>query len=120
MQKSLKAFRDAIKGLNTVLREERNFKIEILISFLVVVFAIFFGFDVYEFIPLVIVIFMVLTAEIVNTAVEDLCDKIEPNYSSDIGKIKDVMAAYVLLTVIGAVVIGLLVTFNHFLYSPFF
>lgn len=114
MQKTLKAFRDAMKGLKTVLKEERNFKIEIFVSVLVVLSSFFLGFETYEVLPLVIVIFMVLTAEIVNTAVEDLCDKIEPNYSSVIGKVKDVMAAYVLLSVIGAIVVGLLVVGAHF------
>lgn len=114
MKKTFRAFKDAGRGLRTVLKEERNFKIEIIVSFLVILFSLIFQFSINEIILLVIAIFMVLSAEIVNTAVEDICDKIEPNYSSSIGKIKDITASYVLVTGIGAIVIGLLVLTNHF------
>ncbi|MFZ2523279.1 MAG: diacylglycerol kinase family protein [Minisyncoccia bacterium] len=114
MKATCKSFNDAVRGLKVVFKEERNFKIEIFISIAVLIFARFFNFDIYEIIPLVIVIFMVITAEIINTAVEDLCNIVEPNQSPKIGKIKDITASYVLVSVISAVVVGLLVVCYHF------
>ena len=63
----------------------------------------------------VIAIIIVLCAEIINTAIEDLCNKVEPNQDPVIGKIKDIMATFVLLSVIGAVVLGYLVFRYHFM-----
>ncbi len=114
MQKTLKSFFDALRGLEAVLKEERNFKLEVLASVGVIVFASYFKFDPNEYIPLLIAIFMVLTAEIINTVIEDLCDKIEPNHNSVIKKVKDMMAAYVLVTGVGAIVIGFFVLYSHF------
>lgn len=114
MQRTYKSFKDALSGFKVVLVEERNFKIEIVISLLVLIFVTIFNFSLYEIVPLLIVMFMVITAEIVNTAVEDICNKIQPNQDAVIGKIKDMMAAYVLLTVVCSVVVGSIVVFNHF------
>ncbi len=114
MQKTYKSFKDSLSGFKVVLMEERNFKIEIIISLLVLIFVTIFDFSLYEIIPLLIVMFMVITAEIVNTAVEDICNKIQPNQDTAIGRIKDVMAAYVLLTVICSVVVGTIVVYSHF------
>ncbi len=105
---------DSLRGFKVVLMEERNFKIEIIISLLVLIFVTIFDFSSYEIIPLVIVMFMVITAEVVNTAIEDICNKIEPGYNEVIGKVKDIMAAYVLLTVICSIIVGSIVVFNHF------
>ena len=114
MQKTYKSFMDSLRGFKVVLMEERNFKIEIIISLLVLIFVTIFDFSSYEIIPLVIVMFMVITAEVVNTAIEDICNKIEPGYNEVIGKVKDIMAAYVLLTVICSIIVGSIVVFNHF------
>lgn len=119
MQKTLKSFKDSLKGLKTVLKEERNFKIEILISLAVLLFVLYFHFSTYEIIPIVICIFLVLTAEIVNTVVEDLCDKVESQHDRVIGKIKDMMASYVLVTVLLSVIVGSLVVYSHFYYYFF-
>lgn len=117
MEKTIKSFRDSLKGLKTVAREERNFKIEIVFACAVLFFIFYFEFTIIESLFLLTAILLVLTAEIINTAVEDLCDRVESNHDKVIGKIKDIMAAYVLVTVIGSIVIGLLVFYNHFLLS---
>jgi diacylglycerol kinase len=119
MQKTLKSFHDSLKGLKSVLKEERNFKIEILAAAVVLLVVLYFHFQIYEMIPILICIFLVLSAEIINTVVEDVCDKIEPQHDRIIGKIKDMMAAYVLVTVLGSVVVGVLVFYSHFYYQIF-
>lgn len=46
--------------------------------------------------------------EIVNTAIEDICNKIEPNQNPVIGKIKDTMAGYVLVSSVAALIAGII------------
>lgn len=112
--KTYKSFRDALNGLKIVATEERNFKIEIFFSILVLLLAFYFGLTFIEKSVLILCIVLVLAGEIINTAVEDICNKIEPNEDNVIGKIKDIMAAYVLVSVFGAVIVGLLIFINHF------
>lgn len=115
MEKTIKSFLDSVRGLKTVTKEERNFKIEIVFAAVVVFFIFYFQFNITESLFLIVAIIFVLTAEIINTAVEDLCDRVESGHDKVIGKVKDIMAAYVLVTVIGAIVVGLLVFYNHFI-----
>jgi diacylglycerol kinase len=114
MMKFLKSGRHAMDGLRAVFSEERNFKIEIVLGILVFLIAFAFRFTPYEIIAVVMAIIIVLAAEIVNTAVEDLCDKVESSQNPTIGKIKDMMAGYVLVSCGGAALIGLLVFLSHF------
>lgn len=94
-------------GLKTVWKEERNFKIQVLVGILALIAAYVTGFAPWEWIFLILIIALVLMGEIVNTAVEDICNKIEPKKDPVIGKIKDIMAGYVLISSIAALVAGL-------------
>jgi len=114
LQKTINSFTYAIRGLKTVWSEEHNFRTEVIAT-LVVVFAMFyFDFTMLESALLVFAITLVLVAEIINTVVEDLCNKVEPNHDPIIAKIKDASGAFVLVAVIGAVIAGVFVLMNHF------
>ena len=56
----------------------------------------------------------VLTAETFNTALEELCDKFQPEHDPHIAKIKDLAAAAVLVSSITALIVGLII------YVPYF
>lgn len=114
MQKVIKSFGWATNGIRTTWREEVNFRIEVLCAFGVVVAGAYLNFSKLEWAFIVGCITAVLAAEMVNTAIEDLCNKVEPNTDPVIGKIKDVMGGFVLIVVVGAVIIGAMVFSNHF------
>ncbi len=119
IKKILDSFGFAWNGLKTTWQEEYNFRIEIIFSFIIILFIIFFQFTFIESIFCIIAIIIVLTAEIVNTAIEDLSDMVDANPNPLIGKIKDTMAGFVLISSFGAFVVGCLVFYHHFLYSTF-
>ncbi len=104
----------AMKGLKTTWKEENSFRIGVIVAIWVGIFALYFDFSFEEMVFCVIAITIVLCAEIINTAIEDVCNKIEPNQDSVIGKIKDISAGFVLLSVVGAGVLGFLVFHHHF------
>lgn len=106
----------AANGLKTVWNEEHNFRIETAIAVVVLVASYFLHFSFLQLILLIIAITTVLTAEVVNTVVEDICNKIQPDYDLDIKKIKDAMAAFVLLTAIGAGIIGVIIFYPYVMY----
>jgi diacylglycerol kinase len=114
MGKVIKSFGWAMNGLRTVWHEELSFRIEMVIGLILIVGAIFLNFSIFEWIVLLGCIGAVLSAEIINTAIEDLCNRIEPSFDPIIGKIKDVMAGCVFLVVIIATAIGILLLVNHF------
>ena len=106
-----KSFSWAKNGLKAVWVEERNFRIEIVIGIVTVLFGIIWDLTQTEWMFIFIAIAMVLSAEILNTAVEDICNKIEPAQNPLIGKIKDMMAGFVLVSCVASVLIGLIVFF---------
>lgn len=58
---------------------------------------------------------LVLTAEIINTAIESVCDALHPEHHPLIGKAKDAAAGAVLMAGLGAAIIGAL-TFLPYLF----
>ncbi|MEN9649426.1 MAG: hypothetical protein RL094_393 [Candidatus Parcubacteria bacterium] len=114
IKKVLRSFQHALRGFATVAREEHNFKIHILAALVVILCSVYFDFSFVESSLLILAIVMVLGAEIVNTAIEDLCNKVEPAHDPIIGKIKDTLAAFVLVTAVAAVIIGIMVFTHHF------
>lgn len=114
MNKLLKSFGWAVQGIVSVWREEINFRLEFYIGIIAVVVAIILGFTRLDSILLGMVILAVLGAEIVNTAIEDLCNRINPEHDQIIGKIKDIMAGFVLIVSIGALIIGIMLFSGYF------
>lgn len=111
MKRFLQSFSWARHGLKTVWKEERNFRIEVIIGIVVLTFGVLEGLTATKWALVFIAICLVLTAEIVNTAIEDICNKIEPNTDPVIGKVKDIMAGFVLVACISATLIGFIIFF---------
>lgn len=114
MNKLIKSFGWAMNGLRTVWREEVNFRIEVGVATTVVLFGVRLDFSVPEWIIIIGCIGAVLSAEMVNTAIEDLCNKVEPKADPAIKKIKDVMGGFVLVVCLASVSIGLVIFSNYF------
>ncbi len=114
MKKLIRSFRWAINGICTVWREEANFRIEVTVIVIIVALGAWLQFSQLEWIIIVGCISAVLAAEMVNTAVEDLCNKVEPKTDPIIGKIKDIMAGFVLTVSLGATIVGVILFSNYF------
>lgn len=114
MSRFLKSFLYAFYGLKTAWNEEPNFRIQTILAFIVLGFAFFFHFSYMELVAIVVSIILVTTAEIFNTAIEDLCNRIESNHDPEIKKIKDLIAAGVLAASAGALILGVLTFIHHF------
>lgn len=109
MRHFIQSFGWAGKGLSAVWREERNFRVEVVIGILAVIAGFIREFSAIQWLFLVFAIALVILGEIVNTVVEDLCDIVEPNQNPLIGKVKDMMAGYVLVSSVVSVIVGLFI-----------
>lgn len=107
MNRTVRSFSFAARGFRYVLRGERNFQIELLVAGLVVFGMLVFDLSVLERIALILCIVWVLTLELVNTAVERIMDVLQPRIHPYARIIKDVMAAAVLVSSVGAFLVGL-------------
>lgn len=106
-------FRYAFTGLRLAWMRGVNFRIEILSALLILTFGWFLDFSPAEFTTVILAISLVLAAETFNTALEELCDKFQPTHDPHIEKIKDLSAAAVLVSALGALCVGMVIIIPH-------
>ncbi|WPO84210.1 diacylglycerol kinase family protein [Chryseobacterium sp. JJR-5R] len=108
-----KSFLNAFRGIFLMMKSERNFQIELL-AFMINLFLVFYlKLSAADAVYILIVSFIVLAAEIFNTAIEKICDMIQPEFDMRIGFIKDISAGAVLLISISSVIVGILVYWKY-------
>jgi len=105
----LQSIVNALRGMGVLLRSQPNARLHLAATVTVGIFGAAFGVTGSEWALIVLAITLVWGAEALNTALEVLADAVEAAYHPMIGKAKDVAAGAVLITAIGAAVIGLLV-----------
>jgi diacylglycerol kinase (ATP) len=111
----LESFRCAFRGIRTLLASQQNARIHLLATVCACGVGLLIGISRLEWIAIVVAIVVVWMAEALNTAFEFLCDVASPEFHPLIQKGKDVAAAAVLLSAVGAAVVGLIVFVPHLL-----
>lgn len=105
----LKSFKVAFEGLGDALRQERNFRIQVIVFIIVIAAGFLLQINRMEWIVILICAAIVLSIEILNSAIEKLCDHVTPDIHPMIKKIKDFSAAAVLLVAIISFIIGVII-----------
>lgn len=105
----------AFTGIATFLRKETNGQIQLGIALIVILMGFLFHINTMEWLVVILCISLVLSLEMVNTAMEELCNIIAPEYHPQIKIIKDIAAGSVLLTVTGSVIAGTIIFIPKFL-----
>lgn len=102
----------ATRGLGMAARG-RNFRVQLAVALLVLIAGWQLAVKAVEWALLVLCIFWVLGMEALNTAVETLADRVSRERDPLIGRAKDLAAGGVLLSAIGAAIVGLIVFLPH-------
>ena len=100
---------NSLNGLKVVFREN-SFILELVLGVFLIPYILLSNIDFNYKIILSVLYFLLLAFEIMNTAIEKLCDKVTTDIDPDIKKIKDLSSAAVFL-VLTLLVIIFLVTF---------
>ena len=106
---SFNSFKYAFRGLRTVLSSEHNARLHLLFAVLALLMSILLKISIEEWLFVVISIIMVFFAEIVNTAIEKTLDLISQQHNQLVKLIKDMTAAGVLVTALGAIIVASIV-----------
>lgn len=100
------SFLNAFRGIFLMVKSERNFRIETAAFFVNLFFIFYLKLTAIDAVLIITVSFGVLAAEIFNTAIERICDILQPEFDKRIGFIKDISAGAVLLVTVSAVIAG--------------
>ncbi len=110
MKKEIRKLRDsfeyAFRGLGLCVRGERNFRVHITAAFYVTLLAVLGGVTFTEAAVLFLCFGLTMGAELMNTAIEYLCDRQAMGYDSFVRNAKDIAAAGVFVCAAACVGVG--------------
>lgn len=100
------SFGYAFEGLGYALRTVNNLRIHLLFTLLVVFGGMFFKISRMEYLVCLIFVALVISLELVNTAIEEVVDLCSPEINQLAKRSKDVAAGAVLFSAVIAFVVG--------------
>jgi len=103
----------AVSGIGFVIRNEHNARIHIAAAIVVFAVGIYYQISTSDWLILVLAIVGVWFAETINTAFEYLCDVVSPQKNEAVRHAKDIAAGAVLITAMGAALVGIIVLFPY-------
>ena len=104
-----RSFEHAYRGMISAVRTQRNMRFHVVVAVLVLVASLLVGVSKLELAVLVLTIMLVFVTEMFNTAMEFVVDLATKEYHPLAKLAKDVSAGAVLVSSVGAVLVGYLV-----------
>ena len=105
----INSFKYAFMGIKSAIKSERNMKIHVLATLIVIALGFILGLEPLEWVVCIFSIVIVIGGEMLNTAIEAIVDLVSPNINPLAKKAKDIAAGAVLVLAIGALVVGLII-----------
>lgn len=106
MQRHTISFQNALRGIITATTTQLNIRIHLLALTVVFLLAAILKVSLTEGLLLLLSVSTVFVAEMINTAVEYVCNAVTMEQNPDIGHAKDVAAGGVLVAAIFAAIMG--------------
>ncbi len=107
--KLIKSFGYAWDGILYCFKSQLNFRIHLVLLSCVIIAGFLLKVSNTEWLVIIVCAMLVLVLEMINTALEYLCNLVTENYNPAVKIIKDVAAGAVLLSAIGSVIIALII-----------
>ena len=109
MKKIVKSFAYAFNGLKLCFASEINFKIHLLFATAVLLLGVVFEISNTEWLAVTLCIAFVTATEMINTAIEKLCDVVQKDFHPGIKQVKDIAAGAVFLAAVCSLVIAVII-----------
>ena len=106
IRKLHESFQHALRGLGLCIHGERNFRVHMVTAFYVTVFALMGHASAAEAAILCICFGLTMGAELMNTAIERLCDRQASGYDGFVRNAKDIAAAGVFVCAAACAAVG--------------
>lgn len=108
----LEACHNAVNGIIYAATTQRNIRIQLVLAVIVMLLSLAYGLETTEFLCLVFAIFLVIFAEMINTAIETVVDLFVDVYHPKAKIAKDVAAGAVVLAACNALIVGYFIYFK--------
>ena len=111
----VKSFGHAISGIGFSIINNRNMQIHLIAAVVVLFLGFYFKVQKDEFVDLVVMIVLVMSAEMINTSIEEMTNLITTEHRKEAKIAKDVSAGMVLVVSTGAAIVGIYILLPYFL-----
>lgn len=109
----VQSFGFAMNGIKSATKYNRNIRIHFIIAVFVIIFSFVLNLDLSEKAIIIMIILLVISAEMINTALEEIVNLVTKDYREEAKIAKDVSAGMVFIVAIGSIAVGLLIFIPH-------
>ena len=109
MMRLLRSFAYAWHGLRTCFGSEANFKIHIFFAAMAILFGFGLNISGGEWLAILFCIAFVISMEMMNTAIEKLCNMVHRDVHPAVKAIKDIAAGAVMIAAVSAFIAGIII-----------
>ena len=104
-----KSFGYAFEGLHYAWSGDQNLRVHFIVALIVLIAAFYFRISAFETSLVVVMIVLVITTEMINTAIEKMTDLITREHRQEAKIAKDIASAMVLVAAFGATIVGIII-----------
>ena len=109
----INSFKYALEGISYSLKLNQNIRIHLLIALFVIFFSFVLSFSPFEFLTVAIMIVLVISAEMINSSIEEVVNLLVKEHREEAKIAKDVSAGMVLFISIFALAVGIILFLPH-------
>lgn len=109
MKKFFNAVLFALQGIRQFFSRDKNGRIQLVIGIIAIILGFTVSLTSYQWLLVLLCIGMVISLEMINSAIERYCDLVTTDFHPGIKIIKDVAAGAVLVASIMSLIIGLII-----------
>ena len=109
MKKFLDSLTYALQGVHRFFSKERNGQIQAVFGLAAILLGFILSISSFQWLLVLLCIGLVISLEMINSAIEKLCDLVTADFHPAIKIIKDVAAGAVLVASIFSLIVGLLI-----------
>lgn len=102
----LKGMKYSLQGGIQLIRSEASIQVQFGVAVLITIAGFYYQISRMEWIAQILCIGLVMTAEGLNTAIEEVADFVHPDFHEKIGRIKDIAAGAVGIAALISVIIA--------------
>ncbi len=114
--KLIKSFTYAWTGIKSCFESESNFRIHLFAAIAAIIASVLLNISAAEWIAVCFCIAFVVTMEMINTAIEKLCDVVHEEVHLAIKKVKDIAAGAVLIAAIFSLITAAIIFLPKIVY----
>lgn len=103
----------ALSGIALIIRNERNFRIQLCMTLIIVVLGIVLDVTHFDWVALAMVTALVLISEAFNSVIEAVCDTVSQEYRVNIRYAKNVSAGAVLVSASVSAITGIIIFYPY-------